>query len=161
MATTATVTGFFYQSSGNIVEVIGKLIRRYMIQGVLPMFEVETSNGRMHVEVANATLEIAPFNDGGPELEDIEASRYTTVHPTTGELVKIPTHKGKRDGIKFATWIRFDVEGKADAAEFNNGDWMLMGVSKASNAKAAAKNSRSTNPYGAGYMATPVTDTWI
>lgn len=160
-ATTATVTGFFPRSNGTIVEVIGKLIRRYVIQGVLPMFEVETAEGRMHVAAEDATVEVAPFNDGGPELEDIEASRYSTVHPTTGEVVRIPTHKARRDGINFATWIRFDVEGKADAAEFNHGDWMLMGVSKASNAKAAAKNSRSTNPYGNGYTATPVTDTWI
>ncbi len=157
--TAITVNGFFYQSSGNIVEVIGKLIRRYMIQGVLPMLEVETTNGRMHVEVANAEITVPEFNDGGEEESEF---RYITNHPTTGEEVKIPTYKARRDGINFATWIRFDVMvGETNAAEFNNGDWMLMGVSKAANAKAAAKNSRSTNPYGAGYVATPVTDTWI
>lgn len=156
--TAITVTGTFIQSSGNIVEVIGTLIRRYVIAGVLPMLEVETSKGRMHVAVEDATIEVPAFNDGG-----VEDFRYVTEHPTTKERVEVPTHKGKRDGIRFATWIRFNVEGldATKAAELNNGGWMLMGTSKAANAKAAAKNSRSTNPYGDGYIATPVTDTWI
>lgn len=138
--TAITVTGFFTQSSGNIVEVIGKLIRRYMIAGVLPMLEVETSNGRMHVAVEDATIEVEPLT---------EPTRYTTRHPQTDEVVSVT--RANRDGIKWIVWARNDtVEG---------GRWFILTKSTQPTASKALASSKSTNPYLTERKVTEAIDT--
>jgi hypothetical protein len=50
------VKGFFVNSAGNRIEFEGKAIRIYSIQGVLPMVEVDTPDGSMHSQIANAVV---------------------------------------------------------------------------------------------------------
>ncbi len=150
--TSYAVTGFFTQSSGNVVSVVGKLMWRYVIQGVLPMIAVDTPDGTMHVaeEDAQVTKVVEPKTE--------RSARYTTKHPESGEIVEV--HRTRRNGVRWATWIRFDVTGldETKAADLWYGAWVQLGTSTAQTLKAAIKAGKSTNPYGADYTATEVMD---
>lgn len=50
------VKGFFVNSAGTKVEFEGKVIRVYSMKGILPMVEVDTPNGSMHSQEANAVV---------------------------------------------------------------------------------------------------------
>jgi hypothetical protein len=50
------VKGFFVNSAGTKVEFEGKVIRVYSMKGVLPMVEVDTPDGSMHSQEANAVV---------------------------------------------------------------------------------------------------------
>ena len=154
MTSTATyqVTGFFTQSSGNIVSVVGKLMWRYVIQGVLPMLAVDTPDGTMHVAEEDAQVSKVV------EPKATKSARYTTGHPGTGETVEI--HHVRRNGVKWITWIRFDVTGLSEekSADLNYGGWVQLGTSSASTYRKALSAGKSTNPYGAEYTATEAID---
>jgi hypothetical protein len=50
------VKGSFPTSAGHRVEFEGKAIRLYTIQGVMPMVEVDTPDGPMNCQIADATV---------------------------------------------------------------------------------------------------------
>lgn len=56
ITTDSIVKGSFPTSAGHRVEFEGKVIRIYTIQDVVPMIEVDTPDGPMHAQIADAEV---------------------------------------------------------------------------------------------------------
>lgn len=97
------VKGFFVNSAGTKVEFEGKAVRVYSIKGVLPMVEIDTPDGSMHTQEANAVV-VGTWK--APKREAVAMGTRTKVRGNKIEagmtiLVKEMTHFGEDLGSKF------------------------------------------------------------